>query len=385
MFDAQIDLNRLYDLAKQYQLTMPLYRGLVQMGNDSPLRKRLESEMTEQAVLYEFVYPQQLGDILAELRAAGVKTLVLKGHALGQMIYQQPLLRPYSDFDILVPPDVLEKATFALTRLGYFPEEGAEFPPDYHLNHHHVVPYLHAEWLPVELHWRLVSPPAGLRVDMDAVWANAQPMTVGSEDTLTLLPEHLLIYLALHAVSNHLFDIGLRALTDVSEVIAACAPDWQKVVATSREWGCARQVYLILLLTHELYGDGLSDTVLNDLCPQGIAPEFLTYCLSNMLNTAVAGLKTSSGLAGAWQASDPTLRWQQILGRLFPPSAEVAAAYGLKARDWRRWLYYPRWQMVLIRRHLTNGLRLVRADPALLESARQEAIRRDLMEWVTRE
>ena len=384
LLDAQMDEDRLYKLAALHHLTMLLYRGLVRLDVQSPLRKRLEAEMTEQAIEYEFIYPQQLELVLAELHAAGVQTLVLKGHALGQMIYQQPVLRPYSDFDILVAPEALEPAAAVLTGLGYLPEDGPEFPSDYHLHHHHLAPYLHPEWLPVELHWRLVSPSGAQRVNTEAVWASAQPMQVGDADTLSLLPEHLLIYLALHAVSNHLFDIGLRALVDVNEVIAACSLDWEQAVATSREWGCTRQVYMVLRMTHEVYG-GVPDAVLNELCPQGVAPEFVTYCLSNMLNTTVAGLKKSSGLAEAWQTPDPALRWQQILTRLFPPSAEVAAEYSLRAADWRRWLYYPRWQAALIRRHLMNGLGLVRADPALLESARQEAIRRDLLEWVAQE
>lgn len=385
LLDAPVNEDRLYELAKLHHLTMPLYRGLVRLNIYSPLRARLEAEMTEQAIEYEFIYPQQLALVLAELHAAGIQTLVLKGHALGQMIYQQPVLRPYSDFDILVLPDALEQAAAALRRLGYYPEAGPDFPPDYHLHHHHLAPYLHPEWLPVELHWRLVVPSDTLHVDMDSVWANAQPMQVNGVDTRALLPEHLLIYLALHAVSNHLFDIGLRVLVDVNEVIAACTLDWQRVVATSREWGCARQLYIVLRMAHEVYDTGVPETVLHDLCPQGVAPELLIYCLTNMLNTTVAGLKQSSGLAEAWQVPDPALRWRQIISRLFPPSAEVAAAYGLDAGDWRRWLVYPRWQAALIRRHLTNALRLVRADPVLLESARQEAIRRDLLEWVAQE
>lgn len=378
---AAYDEVRLYDLADAHHLKMLLYRGLVQANHHSPLRARLEAELAEQALRYEFVYPQQLAQVLAALHTAGVRTLLLKGYALGQTIYRQSVLRPYSDFDILIPLESMDAALAALRRLGYFPDSDPDYPPDYHLHHHHIVPYLHPEWLPVELHWRLVS--GAENIDLDTVWASAQPLAVNDVTTLTLLPEHLLIYLALHAVSNHLFDIGLRALTDVSEVIQACSLDWQQIVQISRAWGCSRQVYIVLRLSHEVYGAPVTEAALHALCPQGIAPEFVRYSLNNLLAAAVAGLEQSSGLAEAWQ--NPAVRWWQIVARLFPPAAEVAQAYGLQADDHRRWLYYPRWQAALIRRHLPNFLGLVRSDPALLESARQEAIRRDLLEWIAQE
>jgi hypothetical protein len=377
---AGVDEGRLYALAQAQQMTMLLYRGLLSLNADLPLRDRLDAEMTGQAVLYEFVYPQQLEAVLSALHAAGVETLVLKGHALGQMIFRQPVLRPYSDFDILVLPDKLEQAAIVLKEMGFFPDSDPAFTPDYHLNHHHIVPYLHTEWLPVEVHWRLVSGPA--QVDMDAVWAGAQPMVVGNVGTLALLPEHLLIYLALHA-AMHLFDMGLRALADVNEVMAVCSLDWDQVVRTSREWRCARQVYVLLRMVCALYGaDRVPERVLHDLCAEGIEPELLGYCLSNMRETAVGGLKQSSGLAEVWLTGSPARRWRSMVKRLFAPSAEVAAAYGLAAGNWRRWLLYPRWQAALIQRHLPSLSGLVRADPTVVEKARQETIRRDLLAWM---
>lgn len=380
-----LDLDRLYHLARKHQLRMLLYRGLLQLGITSPLGIRLADEITSQTVLYEFVYPQQLAHLLAELEAAQIETLLLKGHALGTRVYGQPALRPYSDFDILIPLDQSAAAIGVLADLGYAPDDSDDYPADYHLHHHHFVPFVHTEWLPVELHWRLVTPLGGTRVDLAAVWADARRVDILGARTRVLSPEHLLIYLALHGVGTHLLDVGLKALCDVAEVIAASELDWEKVMAACHTWGCARQVYLMLRLVVEFYGEIVPAGALHRLCPQGVAPALLRYSLSNVLNTAVAGLEKSSGLAQVWQTPNPTRRWQLIVSRLFPTPEEIADRYQLDWHDWRRWLYYPRWQAALLRRHWRTGLRLLRADPAMLEQARQETVRQDLLAWIAAE
>ena len=334
-------------------------------------------------MLYEFVYPQQLASVLGALHTAGIQTLLLKGYALGRFVYRQPVLRPYSDFDILIPLDCADSAARVLAGLDYQPDSMLDYPPDYRETHHHLIPFIHPSWLPVELHWRLVTPLGTMHIDMPTVWDRAQSSDLAGVPTRVLLPEHLLIYLALHAVGGHLFDIGLRALCDANELIESRDLDWDDVLATSQAWGCARQVYLLLLVLRELFGSSLPEGYLRRLSPQGVAPDFLAYCVSNLLETAVEGLEESAGLAQVWETVDPGDRWTKILTRLFPMPAEVAAAYHLRSDDWRRWLYYPRWQYMLIRRHLQTGLRLLRADPATLERARKEITRQDLLKWVS--
>ncbi|MBZ0298928.1 MAG: nucleotidyltransferase family protein [Anaerolineae bacterium] len=378
------DPQRLYNLAETHHLKMVLYRGLIQLGAASPLRDRLEREAAEQALFYEFVYPQQLAAVLAALDAAGIRALILKGYALGQAVYDQPVLRAYTDFDLLIPPDQIMQAAHILTELGYTRDTSHDYPPDYDQQHHHLVPYVHPEWLPVELHQRLVTPQGSLHIDYDSVWAQAQRIDIDGTAAETLSVEHLLIYLALHAACNHLFNVGLRALCDMCEVIAAREVPWTQVVADCRAWGCTRQVYMMLRIASEFYGPIAPEAVFAQLCPQGIAPEFLNYGITNVLETTMAGLKTSSGLAEVWQSPDPAQRWWAILARFFPPSSEVARTYDLANTDWKRWLYYPRWQARLMQRHLATGLSLLRSDPATLERAQQEAVRRDLIDWMSK-
>ncbi len=385
LWTSGLDHSYLYQLARFHHLDMLLYHGLVRLGIESPLRDQLADDLTQHAVLYEFIYPQQLAALLAGLQKANVPALLLKGHALGRYVYEQPALRPYIDFDLLIPLEQSETALNVLASLGYRADDTFDYPADYHMQHHHFAPQVHAEWLTVELHWRLVTPLGGVHVDLDSVWANSQTVEINGVPARILSPEHCLIYLALHGINTHLLDVGLKALCDVAQVIAAGPLDWDKITAVCHDWHCARQVWLMLRLVSEFYGEVVPSEVFTALCPQGIPTTLLRYSLSNVLNAAAAGLEQSAGLAQVWQMPDPARRWQMILGRFFPPSSQIAQNYQLDPHDWRRWFYYPRWQATLIRRHGRTAFSLLRADPEIIEQARQEKSRQDLIAWVSGE
>jgi hypothetical protein len=274
----------------------------------------------------------------------------------------------------------MERATTVLKKLDYLPNLDAEIPP----GHPHIEPYTHPEWLPVELHSKLVSQQGAMQVDIAQIWAEAVPLAIEGVRTQGLCPEHLLIHLALHSIITHQFEQGLRTICDVQELLLALPLDWEKLIVQSRAWGCARQVYLMLRLTNELYGEIVPPEILQRLSAQAIEAHLLAYSLDNLRSTSVAGLKESSGLADAWQERGWWQRWRRILGRLFPTPATIADAYALRPGDWRLWFYYPHWQFRLIHRHLRTGWHLLLADPTTREQALIELTRRDLLAWVTK-
>jgi putative nucleotidyltransferase-like protein len=389
---AGVSDERLYSLAAAHGLQMLLYRGLIPLRTQihalEGLLKRLEQELTSSAILYEFIYPQELADILTALVGAGIDTLMLKGHALGQMLYDHLSLRPYGDFDILIRVEQLKAAEQQMAALGYTPDESQYPDAWYRENHHHLAPYIRAGSLSVEIHWNLVESKVSnpIQIDLETLWKQAQPFNVNGVTTRILCPEHLLIHLSIHAVTIHFFEMGLRPLSDVCALLERYSEslDWERLVQTSLSWRCERQVYLMLRLVSELFEINLPDTILQRLSLDGIAPSFLEYSLTNILSMAIVGLPESSGLAQVWQEKDSTHRFVAIAKRLFPPRALVAAQYGFHAGDMRIWLYYPRWQVNLIRRHFKNALHLLRAEREVLERARYETMRRELLEWLSR-
>src|SRR6516164_8261306 len=71
------------------------------------------------AILLETVRHAECSRVLAELSAAGIQVVVMKGGALAYQVYAQPYLRPRSDTDILISKRDLPAAVHAFERLGY--------------------------------------------------------------------------------------------------------------------------------------------------------------------------------------------------------------------------------------------------------------------------
>jgi len=66
-----------------------------------------------------FLLEKQLEEILSAFKDKEIRVLVMKGPALGKMVYTDPVLRPASDLDILVKPDQVVHSRAVLEGLGY--------------------------------------------------------------------------------------------------------------------------------------------------------------------------------------------------------------------------------------------------------------------------
>ncbi|CAB4934222.1 unannotated protein [freshwater metagenome] len=178
----------------------------------------------------------QTASVMHRLREAGVATILLKGPALADLLYDAGELRTYTDVDLLVRDMDAERAASVLTQLGYRPlvDDGA-------LRGHRPV---HAhEW----------STPAGASVDLHRTLpgATAAPADVfavlaGHTRTLSLCgaevealdDEAALVQIALHAAHH-----GPRSPKALSEVERAAArlPDrsWRRAAGIAEALGAA--------------------------------------------------------------------------------------------------------------------------------------------------
>ncbi|HEA70060.1 MAG TPA: hypothetical protein ENI07_25095 [Desulfobacterales bacterium] len=66
-----------------------------------------------------FQLETQLEEILSAFTDKGIRVLVMKGPAIGKMVYPDPALRPASDLDLLVLPDQVTRSRTILGDLGY--------------------------------------------------------------------------------------------------------------------------------------------------------------------------------------------------------------------------------------------------------------------------
>jgi len=164
-----------------------------------PLREQLwcDDVLTQSWVSHE-ISLSALKRILILLNEAGVPALALKGPVLALRYYSPPYLRkPSVDLDLAVREEDLERACAALVASGY---KLAGSILDAKRFSHHVV-LTHADYCPVELHFRLSHGVSGIRVDDLFSRAIRFELPRGSS-ALTLSPADEALHLILHLVQD---------------------------------------------------------------------------------------------------------------------------------------------------------------------------------------
>lgn len=178
-----------------------------------------------------------LKTLMRGLEERRVRALVLKGPALARTLYATPSLRPFSDFDLLCPPDQRDTADGVLRALGYSRQApGAADQEDFHLI------YARRDGdLPVELHSDLLQLGLPTRC-LDDLWDAPETFDVGGPQALMLAPNHQILHLCVHL---HTHGYGrLIWFKDLDLLIRRRQRDidWHTVYALARAEGAALSV-----------------------------------------------------------------------------------------------------------------------------------------------
>jgi hypothetical protein len=189
--------------------------------------------------------------VVDTLLGLGITPVLLKGYGLACRLYpEQPLGRPSSDVDVLVPRFELERAMTALSALGLreVVDAGLE---DVFEEHHHLS--LSGPPRLVEVHFRVFSGFGGAVFDTDLLLARKVEAVLDGRRVAWLAPPDEFVYLATHA-ANHAF---LRAswLVDLVRFLKL-HPDlpWVQMAADTRRAGFFEAVSLTLWLLESALG-----------------------------------------------------------------------------------------------------------------------------------
>lgn len=210
----------------------------------------------------------KLAGIGAALGEAGITVVLLKGGALGTVVYRDPALRTMGDVDLLAREDDLVAASRVLRRLGYTADDSWRSEAWYEAHHHHLAPLIAPDGsLVVELHRAIVEAGEG-RVPVDGLWERASLERIGGVPFRVLAPSDLLLHLCLHLARDNMFVGGkLRDLRDMAETIrhSGEAIEWDAVVTRAKAWQVARYVYWALWLARDMAGAAVPAAVLEGL------------------------------------------------------------------------------------------------------------------------
>ncbi len=157
-------------------------------------------------------------EVIAALRERGIRSILLKGRALQELLYNDGAPRPYDDVDLLVPHPSLREAGDALRALGFEVLYAGETAAPEHAETWIRRP----AWQAVDLHWTLT----GIGVPDEELWtalsASTVTLAVGSGEAETLSPPATALHIGLHAAqhgpaSRHAMEDLERALAKLDE------------------------------------------------------------------------------------------------------------------------------------------------------------------------
>ena len=238
-----------------------------QTKNDPRMGEELRVALRREAAAgqrWMLVLTGALVQITRLLQAGGIRSVALKGPALGQRYYGDWTRRECNDLDILVDPARIQAACEILLSQGYvFSEELWRSPGQkalYRQTFHHYNLYHPTSGVVVELHWRVYSSVRLERLLATDVRGSLIACCLGGTQVEVMSSHDTFLYLCVHG-GGHLWK-RLFWLYDLTRIIAAEEDDFvPEVYQAALARGVERYVTLGCFLAATLYGLKLPETI----------------------------------------------------------------------------------------------------------------------------
>ncbi len=223
----------------------------------------------------------RLVQVLKTLESNGIRAIPFKGPSMASRLYGDICMRQYSDLDILVSREDLEKAKVLLLREGFVGKEGVVGPlqgaflaePRCHLS-------LFSEkgGIVVELHYDINYTYFSPRFSAELFWKDLHWEEFEKRTILSPSSESMLLYLCVHGASHYWERLGW--ISDVAELARMEDFNWGKLVALATEVHCRKILSLGLVLAHTLLQAPIPATAL----PGGEEPAYARRTALSVVN-----------------------------------------------------------------------------------------------------
>lgn len=211
---------------------------------------RIFSDSHYRVAMWESVcIPEVIGEV-------GVHTIFLKGAAYVIAKLDAGNGRVFSDIDILVPKDAIERVEAALKDEGWLNTKMDAYDQKYYRKWMHEIPPLrHINRKTVlDVHHAIVPETAPMNVDTNKLFEAAIPVK-GHEDVFVLAPNDMVIHSATHLFSDGEFDHGLRDLVDLDNLLRDFGQEpsfYSDLIKRGKELDLGRPLFYALRYTHRI-------------------------------------------------------------------------------------------------------------------------------------
>ncbi len=182
---------------------------------------------------------KELSTLLTAFEAYGIPTIVLKGAALLEPLYQNIALRPMVDLDLLVPHASAQLAMAVMNAQGYS-RHGSDLTPHSALLFENELMFCKQDRLnwQVELHWNLFdSPYYQGHISESDLWESPQYASIDGRSARIFTPTMQFLHLSGHLVLHH----GARGMLwwyDLVELVHKwqSALDWDSLLREATKY-----------------------------------------------------------------------------------------------------------------------------------------------------
>jgi hypothetical protein len=267
---------------------------------------------------------EHLRRLLATLREAEIRCLLIKGAQLAYTHYTQPWLRPRFDTDLLVPVADRERADAALRGLGY---EAASQVGGGLVSHQRQYERWdrHLGTDVIDLHWKITNPHLFAEaLTFDELAAAARAIPELGEHAYGLSNVHALILACVHRVAHHCNSDLLIWLYDIHALASAMTADERAALLELARVKRLRSICASGLdIARHQYGTPHPAGWLDRLRPGSDEETEPTAVFLRPDRRRIDILWSDLRAVGGW-----TQKMQLLREHLFPPTAYMRARYG---------------------------------------------------------
>lgn len=251
------------------------------------------SERHDHAVRWEIECLQK------ELAQVPARVTLLKGAAY--LIAGLPTARGriFSDVDILVPRQQLERTESELMLHGWQHGEIDDYDQQYYRRWMHEIPPMRhvRRGTSIDVHHAILPETARVKVDTRALLEAVVPLTQASR-LFVLKPADMLLHSATHLFHEGELEKGLRDLFDLDSLLRHFGQEpafWDDLVPRARKLGLARPLFYALRYTSQLLGTPVPQGVVDASAvgrPSALVLRIMDACYARALRPDHASAET---------------------------------------------------------------------------------------------
>jgi len=205
------DWAAVLDIAARQGTIALLHHGLNDCAGDltpEPIRARLREAYRHQATS-NLVLAGELNRIIDVLHRDAVRVLPFKGPTLAALAYGGLSLRSFSDLDLLIAPQDLDRACRSLASAACSPCYSLTRDEQrYHVATKKEWPMWGRHSVLIELHTHPTGDAYRLPLEFDELWSRRRRVTVAGRSHWTLSTEDLCLLLGVHGAKHQWESLG---------------------------------------------------------------------------------------------------------------------------------------------------------------------------------